>query len=163
MKIKRMPNPLSSLVVRSAFMPQWLAAVLCITWSLVTFAADGDSYLREAQAYYDKGELSAAIIQLKNALLADPENGQARLLLGKSYLQQKDGLAAEKELSRAKVNDLAIGLINFGSSGKFVGISVMVINLAKLPLLLTPLTYIPVGKGAKTPRNKFMIFYINKL
>lgn len=82
--------------------PQMLVVVLCLLWSLVAFAADADEYLRGAQAYLDKGEVSAAVIQLKNALLAAPDNRKARLLLGKAYLKQKDGLSAEKELRRAQ-------------------------------------------------------------
>ena len=101
MNNKRMPN-LPTSMDKLRFLPQWIIIVLCLTWSMVAFAADGDEYLREAQAYFDKGELSATIIQLKNALLADPENSQARLLLGRAYVQQKDGLSAEKELRRAQ-------------------------------------------------------------
>ena len=49
----------------------------------------------------------------------------------------------------------------FGSSGNFVGISVMIITLAKLPLLLTPLTCIPVGKDAK--HAKKLLIVLNQL
>jgi len=82
--------------------PQWLIVVLCLLWSLTAFATDSDEYLRDAQTYLNKGEVAAAVIQLKNALLVDPDNKDARLLLGKTYLRQKDGLSAEKELRRAQ-------------------------------------------------------------
>ena len=49
----------------------------------------------------------------------------------------------------------------FYSSGKFVGVSLMVITLGKLPLLLTPLTYIHVGKDAK--HAKKLLVLLNKL
>ena len=42
-----------------------------------------------------------------------------------------------------------------------MGVSLMVITLAKLPLLLTPLTYIPVGKDAK--HAKKLLVLLNKL
>jgi len=80
----------------------YLLILLCLPWSLSVLAGDSGDYLRDAHAYFDKGELKAAVIQLKNALLADPDNKEARLLLGKAYIQQRDGLSAEKELRRAQ-------------------------------------------------------------
>ena len=82
--------------------PQWLIVALCLLWPLVPMAADSDGYLSDAQAYFNKGEVSAAVIQLKNALLLDPDDKEARLLLGEAYLKQKNGLSAEKELRRAQ-------------------------------------------------------------
>ena len=79
-----------------------LALVLCFVWPLLLVAADVEDYLRDARAYVDKGEYSAAVIQLKNALLVEPDNAEARLLLGQTYLELKDALSAEKELLRAQ-------------------------------------------------------------
>ena len=81
---------------------RWLVILLCLPWALPAMATDSGDYLRDAQAYIDKGEINAAVIQLKNALLTDPDNREARLLLGQVYLKQKDGLSAEKELRRAQ-------------------------------------------------------------
>ena len=78
-----------------------LLVVLCLLWPMILVAADAADYLRDARAYIGKGEYSAAVIQLKNVLLIEPGNAEARLLLGNVYLEQKDGLSAEKELSRA--------------------------------------------------------------
>ena len=61
-----------------------------------------DSLLAEAQQYRQKGEARAAIIQLKNVLQKDPENRQARLLLGDIYIETGEVLSAEKELRKAK-------------------------------------------------------------
>ena len=79
-----------------------MAVIVFALWPFLSNAADAEQYLRDAQSYFDKGEYSAAVIQLKNALLADPDNGQARLLLGKAYLRLEDGPSAHKELSRAR-------------------------------------------------------------
>jgi putative PEP-CTERM system TPR-repeat lipoprotein len=58
-------------------------------------------YVEDARHYMDKGEYRSAVIQLKNALQRDPEDGTARLMLGESYLATGDPLSAEKELTRA--------------------------------------------------------------
>ena len=57
--------------------------------------------LESARAFQGKGEHQAAIIQLKNAVQQQPENGEARLLLGRSSLHVGDFDSAEKELRRA--------------------------------------------------------------
>lgn len=82
---------------------KWLCSlVLVVLWPLVTVASDPDEYLSDAQEYFEKGEFSAAVIQLKNALLVEPDNEQARLLLGQAYLELQNGTSAYKELKRAK-------------------------------------------------------------
>ncbi|WP_207479396.1 XrtA/PEP-CTERM system TPR-repeat protein PrsT [Arenibaculum pallidiluteum] len=57
-------------------------------------------FLREAVQELDDGKVQAAVIQLRNALQQDPENLDARLLLGRIHLQNSDAPAAEKELRR---------------------------------------------------------------
>ncbi len=66
---------------------------------------------KESQGYYDdarkqleKGDGRGAMIQLKNALRADPKNTAARHLLGLIYLRSGDGELAEKELRTAIQN-----------------------------------------------------------
>jgi putative PEP-CTERM system TPR-repeat lipoprotein len=59
------------------------------------------SYLSDARAYLEKGDLNAAVIQLKNALQEKPSDVEARLLLGKIYLSTGNAASAEKELQRA--------------------------------------------------------------
>jgi putative PEP-CTERM system TPR-repeat lipoprotein len=73
---------------------------------LSSFAA-GEGYLAEAQRYLDKGEVKSAIIQLKNLLKEEPLNGEARLLIGESYLKLGDGPSALKELEKARDLHLA--------------------------------------------------------
>ena len=55
----------------------------------------------EARAYQQKGEFKAALIQLKNALQKNPDDREARRLLGEIYYQTNDPLSAEKELRKA--------------------------------------------------------------
>lgn len=61
-----------------------------------------EEFIREAEEYINKGELKAAIIQLKNALRADPDDGEARLTLGILYNRVGNAVSAEKELKRAQ-------------------------------------------------------------
>lgn len=65
-------------------------------------AEDAQAYLKRAEALYAEGKLPGAIIELKNALEQNPSLGEARRLLGRIYLKNRDGAAAEKELRRAQ-------------------------------------------------------------
>lgn len=55
----------------------------------------------EARTYHQKGDHKAAVIQLKNALQKNPENGEARYLLGLVYNDLDNWASAEKELRKA--------------------------------------------------------------
>ena len=83
-----------------------LASVLFITLLLVGCDGIGQrtdaEYVERAQDHLDKGELRAASIELKNALVQNPNHPQARWLLGKIYLEFGQYAAAEKELTRAR-------------------------------------------------------------
>lgn len=60
-----------------------------------------DDFVKSAQEYYAQHDIPAALIELKNALQENPNNGPARALLGRLYLDRMDFLNAEKELARA--------------------------------------------------------------
>ncbi|WP_334188777.1 XrtA/PEP-CTERM system TPR-repeat protein PrsT [Noviherbaspirillum sp.] len=62
---------------------------------------DTHSLIAEAKEYQKKGEAKAAIIQLKNVLQKQPENSEARALLGTIYLDTGDFASAEKEVRKA--------------------------------------------------------------
>lgn len=83
-----------------------LAASLTVVFLLGGVAgcsktSDTQALISEAKAYQKKGETKAAIIQLKNALQQNPEDRDARLLLGQIYSQTGDSQSAEKELRKA--------------------------------------------------------------
>lgn len=61
-----------------------------------------EALLAEATAYQQKGDVKAALIQLKNAVANSPEDGEARLALGTLQLSSGDHASAEKELGRAR-------------------------------------------------------------
>lgn len=59
-------------------------------------------YLVRAQSSLRGGQIQTAVIELKNALQANPRNGKTRLDLAKLYLQLDMGHEAEEQLNRAK-------------------------------------------------------------
>jgi cytochrome c-type biogenesis protein CcmH/NrfG len=64
-------------------------------------AGEGEAYVDDAKKYLKKGDMNAAVIQLKNALQKDPNNVTARKMLGEIYLKVGNGPAAAKELDAA--------------------------------------------------------------
>lgn len=59
-------------------------------------------YLANAQEYFDAGKMKAASIELKNLLRDNPDNPQARLLMGQLHFETGNMASAEKELTRAR-------------------------------------------------------------
>ena len=64
-------------------------------------STDPAQLIAEARHYRQQGDVNAAVIQLKNALQQNPDNRDARRLLGEVYIEQADAVSAEKELRRA--------------------------------------------------------------
>ncbi len=79
-----------------------IAIILFMLSPIMAQAKDSQAYLASAEEYYRLANYKTAVIELKNALLEDPENSRARLLLGKTYLELGEGDSALKELSRAR-------------------------------------------------------------
>lgn len=81
-------------------------ALLSLSFSLI-IACSGESpesraaLLERASANFTAGEYRAAEIDLKALLQDEPGNTDARILLGKIYLQREQGAAAEGEFERA--------------------------------------------------------------
>lgn len=84
-------------------------SVIMLSGAIVLMASLGacsktqttEKFLAEAKQYQQKGDNKAAVIQLKNALQKDPENKDARYMLGAIYNETGDPLSAEKELRKA--------------------------------------------------------------
>jgi putative PEP-CTERM system TPR-repeat lipoprotein len=62
---------------------------------------DPASLLGSAKEYLAKKDNKAAVIQLKNALQIDPNQAEARFLLGKTLLDMGDPAGAESDLAKA--------------------------------------------------------------
>jgi len=75
-------------------------------------------YIQRAKDAQDQGDLRTSVIELKNALKQNPDNPEARWILGKIYVELGNGQAAEKELGRARdlgVDPIAL-VIPYGQS-----------------------------------------------
>ena len=86
------------------FLSKKLLAVLATCAAILLSGCgrdDAPALLSSARDYQAKNDHNAAIIQLKNVLQKQPENGEARLLLGQSALVLGDAPTAEKELRKA--------------------------------------------------------------
>ncbi|GJL75247.1 XrtA/PEP-CTERM system TPR-repeat protein PrsT [Nitrosomonas sp.] len=78
-----------------------VSALIILSLTACGETKDTATLISEAVDYQKKGNDNAAIIQLRNALQQEPNNGQARFLLGSLYQQNDNLLSAEKELNRA--------------------------------------------------------------
>lgn len=76
-----------------------------------TFRLTPEEHIQRAKDYESKGELMTAVIELKNAVEKNPQNAQARLLLGKIYIETGDGASAEKELNSAQEQGVAATVV----------------------------------------------------
>jgi putative PEP-CTERM system TPR-repeat lipoprotein len=79
-----------------------LACAVLLTAPVISSAPTTETYLKDAADMYSRGEYSAALIQVKNALLLNPDNAQAHLLLGKIHLKAGDAVTASRELGLAR-------------------------------------------------------------
>ena len=79
--------------------------ILLLWFSLVAtgcgLAIDNEGKIARAQEAMQTGEYRAAIIDSKAVLLDEPDNGVARLLLGRASVRAGDAASAEIELRRA--------------------------------------------------------------
>jgi len=87
--------------------PRLLAPTLLLAAMLLAGcqSESRDTTLAKALAYQAKGELNAAVIVLKTALEATPDDGEMRLALGRVYMDQGDPVSAEKEIRMAMVRN----------------------------------------------------------
>ena len=100
-----MPLQYSPLGPPGAFGRGWRRVLSIMALLIASSACDdpgAEAYIQRAEAYRQKGEISASIIELKNALQQEPRNARARYLLGRNYLAIRDLASAEKELLRAR-------------------------------------------------------------
>jgi len=64
---------------------------------------DASMYVASAKSYIAKRDYKAAVIEIKNALQREPDNGEARLLLATALMETGDPAGAESEVRKAIV------------------------------------------------------------
>lgn len=77
-------------------------SILFFLFSLNGCSKTPEQHFNQAQLMVQKGDNKAAIIELKTVLQAQPNNREARQLLGKVFLKDGAYPNAEKELSKAR-------------------------------------------------------------
>ena len=98
----------------------WIRDLVLLAATLILVACDGigmssEKMLERAKGYLAEADVAAAAIELRNAVQADPENAEARYLLGEIILDYGDFASAEKEFRQAskagwKQQDLVLEL-----------------------------------------------------
>lgn len=76
-------------------------SALLVSLLLVACGEKPEAMLASAKDYLAKNDSKAAVIQIKNALQANPDLPEARFLLGSALLDSGDALGAETELRKA--------------------------------------------------------------
>ncbi|MEW5771033.1 MAG: XrtA/PEP-CTERM system TPR-repeat protein PrsT [Pseudomonadota bacterium] len=94
--MNRRPRPTPSLLV------------LLLAIALAGCGKSPEQHFEQGKALFEKGDSQGAILELKTTLQAQPNNAEARLLLGRSYLATEAYAAAEKELQAARQGGIAI-------------------------------------------------------
>ena len=92
---------LSTLKKRNSLTMISCAVLLMTGLSACNKSQTNEKLMADAKQYQQKGDNKAAVIQLKNVLQQDPENKEARYLLGTIYNLARDPVSAEKELRKA--------------------------------------------------------------
>ncbi|HHO59736.1 MAG TPA: PEP-CTERM system TPR-repeat protein PrsT, partial [Thiotrichales bacterium] len=90
---------MSVLPVKSVIRQHLVVAALLL--SACGGSMDEAQMLQQAKSYLQQNQVRNAIIELKNTLQANPENAEARYLLGELNLNAGNMAAAEKEFQRA--------------------------------------------------------------
>lgn len=72
---------------------------------------DNAERLDRARSAFAASEYRAAVIDTRNILRSEPDNPEARLLLGRSALKLNDAATAEKELRRAVSLGIDLGAV----------------------------------------------------
>lgn len=89
----------------NTYLPRFPAPVALLALALLVSACgrnNPDELITSAEGYLAQKDAPAAIIQLKNALQANPDSARARFLLGQALLATGDAVGAETEFKKAQ-------------------------------------------------------------
>lgn len=90
----------AALVAAAAALGTVAIAPVSVAWA--EKPATSSSPFARAQDHYQRGDYRSAMIELRNALRANPNSAPARLLQAQVYLRLQQGLAAQTEIEAAR-------------------------------------------------------------
>ncbi len=76
--------------------------MLVAGWVLLSPGTARADYMSDARQSIAKGDTKTAVLQLRNAVKADPQNAEARFLLARVHLELGDVAAAQKDAQDAR-------------------------------------------------------------
>ena len=76
--------------------------MLVAGWVLLSPGPAWADFMSDARQSMQKGDVKTAVLQLRNAVKADPQNAEARFLLARVHLELGDVVAAQKEAQNAR-------------------------------------------------------------
>ena len=91
------------MIQRNSYFFIFMLAVILAGLSIHAKADENSDaeFVQRAKELRDEGMVRGAIVELKNALQKNPDNTEARWILGQIYLEIGDGADAEVQLLRA--------------------------------------------------------------
>lgn len=88
-----------------------VSTMLVLALALAGCGKSPEEHFEQAKALYVKGDSQGTILELKNTLQEQPNNAEARLLLGRTYMAQESYADALKELERAQKNGVPVNQV----------------------------------------------------
>lgn len=167
-----MSNNKSKLTITSTVMGISTMALIIGGITACNKAPTTEILLSEAKQYQQKGDNNAAVIQLKNVLQKNPDDVEARYILGTVYNEKGDANSAEKEIRKAMslgmsptkaLPDLSKALLMQGQFQKVLDETMQVPATKADPAVLTLQgnAYLALGKGAEA-KEAFELALKNK-
>jgi putative PEP-CTERM system TPR-repeat lipoprotein len=77
-------------------------AIVALALTLTACGESPEQHLQKAQERLQRSDYKTAVIELKTVLQAQPDNREARLLLGETFIRNEAYADAEKELGKAR-------------------------------------------------------------
>lgn len=167
-----MSNSRSKLTITTTVMGISTMALIIGGITACNKAPTTEILLSEAKQYQQKGDNNAAVIQLKNVLQKNPDDVEARYILGTVYNEKGDANSAEKEIRKAlslgmspakALPDLSKALLMQGQFQKVLDETMQVqeVKADAAVLTLQGNAYLALGKGAEA-KDAFELALKNK-
>lgn len=167
-----MSNTRSKLTITTTVMGISTMALIIGSITACNKAPTTEILLSEAKQYQQKGDNNAAVIQLKNVLQKNPDDVEARYILGTVYNEKGDANSAEKEIRKAlslgmspakALPDLSKALLMQGQFQKVLDETLQVqgVKADAAVLTLQGNAYLALGKGAEA-KEAFELALKNK-